>query len=155
MISSFTAPSGISFLYTSSYPRLAIELDFHDSAQYNANHGDYKVGNDKDGNGYVSIGRKESDVAIYDNEGNRVSYRQTVDFTDDQKIYFYNLPKYDANSDIVRYDIREVWIEDGKEISRGDIEKKYENLYSLIADYSTRYAEGEYQIVDNHGKPRL
>ena len=133
--------------------RLAIELDFHDSAQYNANHGDYKVGNDKDGNGYVSIGRKESDVAIYDNEGNRVSYRQTVDFTDDQKIYFYNLPKYDANSDIVRYDIREVWIEDGKEISRGDIEKKYENLYSLIADYSTRYAEGEYQIVDNHGKP--
>lgn len=133
--------------------RLAIELDFHDSAQYNANHGDYKVGNDKDGNGYVSIGRKESDVAIYDNEGNRVSYRQTVDFTDDQKIYFYNLPKYDANSDIVRYNIREVWIEDGKEISRGDIEKKYENLYSLIADYSTRYAEGEYQIVDNHGKP--
>lgn len=133
--------------------RLAIELDFHDSAQYNANHGDYKVGNDKDGNGYVSIGRKESDVAIYDNEGNRVSYRQTVDFTDDQKIYFYNLPKYDANSDIVRYDIREVWIEDGKEISRGDIENKYENLYSLIADYSTRYAEGEYQIVDNHGKP--
>lgn len=133
--------------------RLAIELDFHDSAQYNANHGDYKVGNDKDSNGYVSIGRKESDVAIYDNEGNRVSYRQTVDFTDDQKIYFYNLPKYDANSDIVRYDIREVWIEDGKEISRGDIEKKYENLYSLIADYSTRYAEGEYQIVDNHGKP--
>ena len=133
--------------------RLAIELDFHDSAQYNANHGDYKVGNDKDGNGYVSIGRKESDVAIYDNEGNRVSYRQTVDFTDDQKIYFYNLPKYDANSDIVRYDIREVWIKDGKEISRGDIENKYENLYSLIADYSTRYAEGEYQIVDNHGKP--
>ena len=118
--------------------RLAIELDFHDSAQYNANHGDYKVGNDKDSNGYVSIGRKESDVAIYDNEGNRVSYRQTVDFKDDQKIYFYNLPKYDANSDIVRYDIREVWIEDGKEISRGDIEKKYENLYSLIADYSTR-----------------
>ncbi len=46
-----------------------------------------------------------------------------------------------------------MWIEDGKEISRGDIENKYENLYSLIADYSTRYAEGEYQIVDNHGKP--
>ena len=36
----------------------------------------------------------------------------------DRKIYFYNLPKYDANSDIVRYDIREVWIEDGTEEER-------------------------------------
>lgn len=132
--------------------RLAVELRFHDGSQYNVNYGDYKIVDEGD-RGYVSIGRKESDVPIYDSEGEPVSSRQAVDFTDEQQICFWGLPKYDANSDIVRYDVREVWLENGKEISKSDLRERYGELYDLIADYSTRYADGGYTIVENHGTP--
>ena len=133
---------------------LAIQLRFHDAAKLNANYEDDYYIEDKDGEGYVSIGRKNIDVPILGSDSQTpVSSIQTVDFEDDQTMYFYNLPKYDADSDIVRYDVHEVWLEDGKPIDREYIEQKYEKLYELIADYDTRYADDGYTIVENHGSP--
>lgn len=132
--------------------QLGMKLRFHDAAKANGNYErDYTIEN-KEGKGYVSIGRKADDVPIYDKDNNPVSYIQQVDFTQDQLIYFYNLPKYDANSDIVRYDVHEVWLVNGKEATKSDL-AVYEDLYALIEDYDTRYTEGGYKIVENHGVP--
>lgn len=129
---------------------LAMKLEFNDISKdkgYSIN----RTGIDSPDS--VTLGSKNSKVPIRDSEKNPASSIQTVDLSQSsnkQIFYFYNLPKYDENSTIVRYDVKEVWVDEkGQEI---DIEK-YEKLYSIWSEYKTSYEEISYKTYENHGKP--
>ena len=134
---------------------LAMKLVFHETSA-DKSYTIHRNGLDKPDT--VTVGRKDNQVHIHDNEGNRESSLQTVDLRkDSQTFYFWNLPKYDETSTIVRYDVEEVWvIKDGnswEELSKENIEKNYPELYKLIADYHTTYTQTGYSTDDAHDKP--
>ncbi len=72
-----------------------------------------------------------------------------------QKFYFYNLPKYDAAGSTARYTVEEVWIrtKDGKEMTIADMQADtaYADLLALWSEVHTEIEETDYQVSDNRG----
>lgn len=122
------------------------------------------------GSGYVSLGGTRT--PILDSESNYVSYRQLISLdttTNSQKIYFWNLPKYDADGTVVRYQVKEVWcttqtnanadgsttvvpitgsLYDYLKGELGEDSEIWKEIEGVLASYSTTITEGTYVSND-------
>ncbi len=99
----------------------------------------------------VTVGNPDNQVAILDQNGNKVSSVQVVSLKDSTtEYYFHNLPKYDRSGQVVHYTAVEVWVDgSGRELSRTELAQKFPDAYALIRSYSTGYSDEKY-LVDKH-----
>lgn len=109
-----------------------------------------------------------SPTEILDNEGKSASSLQQLhlDLEGDaatEKVYFYNLPKYDKSGSVASYTVKEVWIAGSGEsatkiISKADLKKYFEEnlqgyekldeLLNLLDEFSTNVRQDSYKSND-------
>lgn len=128
------------------------------------------------GSGYVSLGGTRT--PILDSKGKNVPFRQPIELTvkdesgnavNSQEIYFWNLPKYDADGTVVRYQVKEVWcttqtnanadgsttvvpitgsLYDYLKGKLGENSEIWKEIEGTLASYSTTITEGTYVSND-------
>lgn len=100
----------------------------------------------------ITVGNPDNQVAIVDQDGNKVSSVQVVSLEDSTRDYdFHNLPKYDRSGEVVHYTVEEIWVDgSGNEVSRSTIAQKFPEVYALIQNYATGYTVGPYNVGDLH-----
>lgn len=88
-------------------------------------------------------------TAIEDNQGKPVDSIQLLDLTkSEQNLYFWHLPKYDGNGASVRYNIREIIVDDqGNEIT--DL-TTYPDVAKILQEYNQTSKAGPYVVGQNH-----
>ena len=130
---------------------LAIQLDFREGSgkdEYTITRGGF--GDDDEGD-TVSI--SQNAVPILDMNKKAADSIQilTLDVnpenpSDYQELYFFNLPKYDANGASVRYTVSELFVDkDGKQVDlRSD--PKYAAVKTAYQDYRLSFTEGRYTV---------
>lgn len=64
--------------------------------------------------------------------------------------YFFNLPKYDAQGNVVSYSVEEIWLdvtdpEDIKKVDLGELEKKNSTLYGGLYELWSGYTDPEFK----------
>ena len=125
---------------------LAIRLDLVGGEDYYA-----ITRNGPDTPDTITVGNPDNQVAILDQNGNKVSSVQVVSLEDSTtEYYFHNLPKYDRSGQVVHYTAVEVWVDgSGRELSRTELAQKFPDAYALIRSYSTGYSDEKY-LVDKH-----
>lgn len=150
-------------------PRLVLQLEFDPNYDGGTGAG-YEIGNNADGNGYVQLvdGQQVSieSPGSAENENDEttwksVSYQQTLLSADmfgegkinteeekwvtnlPQTIYFWNLPKYNADGEVVRYTIKELWVD-----STGNpVVSLPEALATAYAEFTSTITETEYIAI--------
>lgn len=88
---------------------------------------------------------------IQNKQGDPVASIQALDLDNEtQTLYFWNLPKYDANGASVRYTVEEVFIDNtGKTIPKEKLPKDVAEAYK---EYSLSIQPGPYLVGDNHAE---
>nr|WP_275951254.1 Cna B-type domain-containing protein [Hydrogenoanaerobacterium saccharovorans] len=126
---------------------LAIRLDLVGGEDYYA-----ITRNGPDTPDTITVGNPDNQVAILDQNGNRVSSVQVVSLKDSTtEYYFHNLPKYDRSGQVVHYTAVEVWVDgSGRELSRTELAQKFPDAYALIRSYSTGYSDEKYLVGELH-----
>ena len=99
----------------------------------------------------VTISQKNP-TKIEDNDGNWVDSIQPLDLSlNEQKLYFWNLPKYDSNGASVRYTVQEVFVDqEGKTVTQAELSKNYKAVAEAYQDYRLSTTVGDYVVGANH-----
>lgn len=129
---------------------LAVKLDFREedagALGYTMTRTGFGI---NDAGDTVSI--SNNPVAIQDDEGNPADSIQKIDLNSSQngqKIYFFNLPKYDTAGASVRYDVSEVFVDStGKVVA--DL-NAYPEVAEAYQNYRLSFVEGPYVVGEKH-----
>lgn len=127
-------------------PVLALRLEFSEEKNY------YNI--TREGilqPDFVTVGSMDSRVPIQDNMGRAVSSEQAVSLTGTEtKYYFWNLPKYDRNGQVVHYTVREIWLNpDGDLLSPAELRDDYPQVYEILEPYSCTITQDGYTVTDD------
>lgn len=156
-------------------PRLVLQLEF-DPNYVDEGNTSYDI-DDENGNGYVQL-VKDQKVLIKspgsaenendENEWQSVSYRQELLSADmfgtkegqinteeekwvaslPQTIYFWNLPKYNADGEVVRYTVKELWVKpDSQEVTDEEWGDTYAALATAYAEFTSTITETGYIAI--------
>lgn len=91
---------------------------------------------------------------IRNNEGEPVASLQALDLDQkNQTLYFWNLPKYDANGASVRYTVEEVFLDEtGGIVAQADLAARYPAVAEAYKEYSLSLQQGPYVVGDHHAR---
>ena len=131
-------------------PKLVLYLEFDETM--GVNH-DYVIDYIEN---TVQVAQEGDLVKILNKEGEPAAAIQkllTVNTTqtssDSSEYYFFNLPKYDANGTTVRYEVREIWVDENNQEIK-DLSTEYPGLAEVWAEFSTKVEESYTPDRDHH-----